>query len=598
MTINNSLRTVLGGLVIAGMFLAGCSGAGTPMTKDGTEEPDPAPAEPAGTSWTQVRTGGGFPDHNGNTGQDLWGVAFGDGRFVAVGPRGTIVHSADGRSWQAAASTVTDRDLAGVAYGAGRFVAVSWSDGNDGRGVIVHSPDGRSWEMASEQATRLVDVAFGDGRFVAVGEGGFIVHSTDGRSWQVARAPDRPGELTSSRLVHVTYGNGRFVAVGWRKDGDDFSGFIVHSTDGRSWQETGTVPDDPLNGVAFGAGRFVAVSWIGPIFHSTDGSSWQETDAESTSGDLSAVSYSPEGFYAVGAEGRIVHSTDGRSWQTSRDRIEGEGSLFSVTYGIGRVVAVGQGSRITVVDETGIQHVAPDTPVLSPLHGVTWGAGSFVAVADCGAIEYSSNGVAWQEAIEIDECLYGVAWGNGRFVAVGWTGGFISSDGRSWARLPDIPTSREDRDKVLNEVTFGGGRFVAVGRSGTIFHSTVGPIGRSWQGTAGTVTDKWLGGVAFGGGRFVAVGDHGTILHSSDGVEWQHALSSDDTDDRLRGVTYGDGRFVAVGGRGTIVHSADGERWQRATVDSSSPDLYGVAWSGERFVAVGVNGTVIVSPPT
>ena len=142
MTINSSLRTVLGGLVIPAMFLAGCSGGGTPMTK--TEQPDPDPVEPPGKLWTQLRTSGGFPDHNGRKGRPLEGVTFGGGRFVAVGDRGTVVHSTDGRSWQAADGTVTDEYLLGVAYGSGRFVAVGFRGEH---GLIVHSTDGRSWQQ-------------------------------------------------------------------------------------------------------------------------------------------------------------------------------------------------------------------------------------------------------------------------------------------------------------------------------------------------------------------------------------------------------------------------------------------------------------------
>src|SRR5262245_61384773 len=54
---------------------------------------------------------------------DLHGVTFGDGRFVAVGTRGIIIVSVDGAQWQVSDSS-TASTLWGVAYGGGRFVAV------------------------------------------------------------------------------------------------------------------------------------------------------------------------------------------------------------------------------------------------------------------------------------------------------------------------------------------------------------------------------------------------------------------------------------------------------------------------------------------
>ena len=81
------LAAVLGAALVAAALL-GCSAA----VKEPTAVPPKTdtPDDEAGKVWEQVRTGGGFPDHNGNTGQDLRDVVFGDGRFVVVGEVGTI----------------------------------------------------------------------------------------------------------------------------------------------------------------------------------------------------------------------------------------------------------------------------------------------------------------------------------------------------------------------------------------------------------------------------------------------------------------------------------------------------------------------------
>ena len=78
-----------------------CQNAPGTMMKEMKEEP-PATDTPdpnAGIAWTLVRAGTG--------GERLGSVAWGGGRFVAVGETGTIAHSADGVTWTEAGVTVT-----------------------------------------------------------------------------------------------------------------------------------------------------------------------------------------------------------------------------------------------------------------------------------------------------------------------------------------------------------------------------------------------------------------------------------------------------------------------------------------------------------
>ena len=72
----------------------------------------------------------------------------------------------------------------GIAYGNGQFVAVGNSDGTiglrDGVGTIQTSTDGLNWvlrQSGTPQHTDLRGVAYGNGRFIAVGSGGTILQS-------------------------------------------------------------------------------------------------------------------------------------------------------------------------------------------------------------------------------------------------------------------------------------------------------------------------------------------------------------------------------------------------------------------------------------
>jgi len=133
----------------------------------------------------------------------LHDVAFGNGRFVAVGQPTLVATSTDGIDW-------TQRQLAGfeylksVTYGNGRFVAVG------GATNAYVSADGSTWSLhpITTQFIQLDGIAFADGVFVAVGERGIMFVSTNGTNW----SPKAAG--AENDLRGVAYGNGSFVAIG------------------------------------------------------------------------------------------------------------------------------------------------------------------------------------------------------------------------------------------------------------------------------------------------------------------------------------------------------------------------------------------------
>ena len=112
-------------------------------------------------------------------------VVYGNGLFVAVGGSGTILTSQDGVNWTLRTSEGNDLfgvtygdlflavdDLFGVTYEKGTFMAVGW------RGTILTSPDGVDWtEQTSPTRNDLFGVTYGKGTFVAVGDYGTILTS-------------------------------------------------------------------------------------------------------------------------------------------------------------------------------------------------------------------------------------------------------------------------------------------------------------------------------------------------------------------------------------------------------------------------------------
>lgn len=69
------------------------------------------------------------------------------------------------------------------------------------------------------------DIAFGNGTFVMVEEGGRILTSPDGKVW--SDSPSGGGR----DVIRVAYVNGAFIA--WSRD------FLFSSMDGHSWEEVG-----------------------------------------------------------------------------------------------------------------------------------------------------------------------------------------------------------------------------------------------------------------------------------------------------------------------------------------------------------------------
>jgi hypothetical protein len=137
------------------------------------------------------------------TAKDLYGVAFVNGVFIAVGADGTLLTSPDGVTWTARSSN-TAHSLWSVAFGANTYVAVG------DVGTVVSSSDSATWTAQTNQGTQsFYAVCFGSNTtFVAVGAAGTAAYSTTGAdaSWTV-------GNAGSSDLFGIAPG-GVLVAVG------------------------------------------------------------------------------------------------------------------------------------------------------------------------------------------------------------------------------------------------------------------------------------------------------------------------------------------------------------------------------------------------
>ena len=120
--------------------------------------------------------------------ENLLAVCFGLGKFVAVGAF-VSASSADGKVWSRSTSGNSTFYGLAITASASRFVAVglNWSFSQQAYfSGIYSSIDGVTWTNASPSRNEtLLGVAYGNGRFVAVGGKGIIWSSADGLSWSV-----------------------------------------------------------------------------------------------------------------------------------------------------------------------------------------------------------------------------------------------------------------------------------------------------------------------------------------------------------------------------------------------------------------------------
>jgi hypothetical protein len=287
---------------------------------------------------------------------------------------------------------------------------------------------------ANNPFTNTIDaIAYGNGKFVAVGEYGKMAYSTNGVGWT-----EPTNSVFTSNIHAIAYGNGTFVAC------DDYN--MSYSSDGGvSWSPlTSSTLGNQVHGIAYGAGKFVAVANNARMAKSSDGATWTAITSHPFTSHICAIVYANGKFIAGGSNGKIAYSSDGDTWYDDITWTGATGNPFgtdqikAIAYGDGKFVAGGGHSGTS--GEAGKMALSTD--------GVTWTAvtSSTFSGSQISAIAYGET-----------------AAGNGKFVAgggnypIGGTTFFSawSTDGINWT---SISTGLN-----VHAIAYGNGRFVAGG---------------------------------------------------------------------------------------------------------------------------------------
>ena len=242
-------------------------------------------------------------------------VTFGNGSFVKVDTNKQAYSLNNGVTWSSVASPLVGY-WNSVAYGNGTFITVGYGDsGYIATGNTAYSNDGGySWTRSafSPAQVRWTSVAYGNGVFVTVGRAlssnsDIISITSDyGVTWSTPYVVTVGVPYQLNRWTSIAYGNGVFVMVG---DGGVTS--QAYSIDyGQSWTTVVTPLSGSWSSVAYGNGVFVMVGGGGTARSNTYGQSWTSTSSYGAYG----VSFGNGVFVAVGGSSQIYSIDNGQTW--------------------------------------------------------------------------------------------------------------------------------------------------------------------------------------------------------------------------------------------------------------------------------------------
>ena len=307
-------------------------------------------------------------------------LSFAGGQFHARSPWGSVFSSTNGRSWTNTVTGAYDKLAAGqgylrgvpddrfydtpnarihdIAYGNERFVAVGPRGAVAMALALAPTNYNSRWINVSGVSDHdLIDVEYGNGMYLAVSAGAMIMGSRTGAEW-TRHWLGLSGNPSSFGFTALAYGNGVFVAV------THTTQFIASSPDGTSWTRRGnrTVGSDGFMDVAFGNGMFMAVGHTstreyGIIRTSHDGATWGWVGGDIyLYGRFLRVDFDGTYFVVTRKDGSLMYTTDAQTWFQSRPYEDWEwptrsfdtphGKVNAWTTGPSGTVAVGEGCLI------------------------------------------------------------------------------------------------------------------------------------------------------------------------------------------------------------------------------------------------------------
>ncbi len=300
-------------------------------------------------------------------------LALGASTARAQSPTWTLTAPVGVSAWQ--------ENMQGVTFGAGRFVATGSASGVVTSHRIAFSTDLVTWTNATVPALSgsplLRTAAYGNGLF-AIGIFGSpvaitqrLLTSPDGVTWT-------PRDVRLGTVWGLDYLNGLWIATG---DSGNNTSSLATSPDGITWTPRATGSADDLNAAAYGAGLYVAVGNNSQVATSPDGLTWTRRTLTDSGVTVSDVVFAAGKFVASTLNGTVYTSPDGLAW--TRQTVVGGTRIHTISYGNGLFIVGGDALLSSSPDAI---TWTTNTTNVRTIRQLVYGGGVFVAGADLGAV--------------------------------------------------------------------------------------------------------------------------------------------------------------------------------------------------------------------
>ncbi|MFZ5642940.1 MAG: stalk domain-containing protein [Bacillota bacterium] len=492
-----------------------------------------APGAQAGQlEWKQVFNPPGEKIRNLNS------VAYGGGVYVAVGNKGAILSSTDGKLWVRCISGSVE-DMTSVKYLNNRFVVIS-------KDLLVTSENGTYWEIV--RFNNVADITFGKGKYIAVDKTGEVYSSADIKTWTRLTVPGGKVGLDYAGFV-----NNRFYAGGVAAN-------LLVSDDGEKWDLISAPA--VITGIIYNGQKYLALSVQNKkIYSSENGTDHWKVEKEGLYYGLGLDELlSNSDKYAI-INGKYIMSPDGIT------RMLHIGNSFDVSS------VLANGSMVAVGSDGSVMKYPGDNwsePALNyNFSALAYQNGTFIAAGQSPAIATSKDGQKWiiqglKDGEKYD--AVNVVQGGGLYVKMGLKGSILTSpDGVSWTGA-QLPAGAEP----VSGIAFGKGRFVAVSGGNKLLVSSDGV---KWGTVEVTFRPSFKPtAIAYGNSQFVAAsGDR--FFTSSDGLIWEEQKFRCEAG--LSDITFGNGRFAALHSKGYILATELEDVPQQAAQSQTPTYLFG-----------------------
>jgi len=505
--------------------------------------------------------------------------------YVAVGQGGnTIAYSYEGVNLTGAGATVFTTAGYGIGYNSYMWVAVG-----QGGNTVATSTNGVNWTGRSAFSTAGYNVTWANNQWMAVGEGGNTISSSiDGITWT-----GREASVIFTKARGIAYGAGRWVAVG---EGANHT--MATSTDGIIWTGLGkTTFTSAGNNITWNGSRFVAVGQGGnTVATSTNGTTWFAVSGTTFATYGSDIEWCYNMWMATGSDptNYYLGSVDGLIWTAL-----GKGTNTTEVVGVGGYAYVNKVKFLLLEGSaTSVCHTSFDgmnwirrTTSATQCNYLTYINNTWVAATLSGLL-YSTDGISWKTS-PIGIATSFVTFGNGMWLALGTLGQISTSLNLITWTTRTSPFNSATH--LLSQAAFWNGSLwiaLSTGTSVTMARSTDGITWTAMGKTTFTTSGQT---VLYANGLWVAGGVGGnSIATSVDGITWTGRASG--VTDNVRSIAWNGSLFVAgcSNATTTIITSPDGITWTSRGNLLPTPCV-SVVWTGTFWIAASQSNALAYS---